>query len=71
VRCGWAMVALGLVACGGPSEQTPPSGWTEPVTGMDFVLVPAGEFAMGFAKGAGDVRTAPSHRVRLTRQSCA
>ena len=34
---------------------------------MAFVLVPAGEFAMGLSQGPGDVRPAPSHRVRLTR----
>ena len=67
MRSAWALVVLVLVGCNPPTDRPHPSSWTEPITGMEFVLVPAGEFAMGLARGPSDVRPALSHRVRLTR----
>lgn len=57
------MVALLATACG-----SPPATWTEPATGMEFVLLPPGEFAMGSPPTeAGHEAAETLHRVRLTR----
>jgi formylglycine-generating enzyme required for sulfatase activity len=37
------------------------------MTGMEFVLLPAGSFDMGLARTPGDLRPAPVRSVRLTR----
>lgn len=62
------VLALAIVACTSqkPSER-PGATWEEPVTGMEFVRVPAGAFVMGLRAGETDVRPAPSHSVRITR----
>ena len=61
-------MALAIVACTGPELDDPQSAtWKEPVTGMEFVRVPAGDFVMGLRAGEVDVRPAPLHPVRLTR----
>ncbi len=47
------------------NQAAPRAGdvWTEPVTGMEFVWVPAGEFMMGSNEGAADEQ--PLHKVRI------
>jgi len=43
-----------------------PAEWTEPSTGMEFVLVQPGEFEMGLSSPPDDtLRPAPAHRVRI------
>jgi formylglycine-generating enzyme required for sulfatase activity len=37
--------------------------WKEPVTGMDFVRIPAGEFMMGYSGGEADEQ--PVHKVHI------
>ena len=55
-------VALGAAAC-----QAPLPTWTEPATGIEFVLLPAGEFAMGSPESEpGHEAVERLHRVRLT-----
>ena len=59
----WLIVAVAFVGC-----AAPPTTWTEPLTGLEFVLLPAGEFDMGSLESergheAGERR----HRVRFTR----
>lgn len=44
-----------------------PRLWTEPVTGIEFVLVQPGTFKMGLQHPPSDFREAPVHRVRLTK----
>lgn len=57
-----------MVGCVSPEpDQGPADIWLDPATGMEFVLVPAGEFRMGLRAGELDVRPAPSHSVRITR----
>ena len=64
-RC---LLVVALVACASPeSDQGHDPTWQDPVTGMEFVLVPAGEFVMGLPAGELDVRPAPAHPVRITR----
>jgi len=61
------LATLVLVGCGiGSRAPAPPDRWTEPVTGMEFVLLPAGSFDMGLDHPPGDLRPAPVHRVRLS-----
>jgi formylglycine-generating enzyme required for sulfatase activity len=62
-----ALFVLAMAACAGPNDDPAAASWTEPLTGMEFVLVPAGEFIMGLNRGPSDVRPAPSHRVRLSQ----
>jgi formylglycine-generating enzyme required for sulfatase activity len=62
-----ALILLTVAACAGATDDPVAVSWTEPITGMEFVLVPAGEFIMGLNRGPGDVRPAPSHRVRLSQ----
>jgi formylglycine-generating enzyme required for sulfatase activity len=53
-----------VLACG----DSPPERWTEPMTGMEFVRIPAGEFVMGSpAEEPGHQDNETRHRVRLTR----
>jgi sulfatase modifying factor 1 len=60
-RPGLALALL-ATACGAP-EAT----WIEPATGLEFVLLPAAEFAMGSpATEAGHEASEKLHRVRLT-----
>lgn len=59
-----ALLVANLLTVGCPA---PPTSWTEPVTGIEFVRLPAGEFEMGSPESevgheAGERR----HRVRLT-----
>lgn len=61
------MLALAIVACEGPHPDQLAETWRDPATGMEFVLVPAGEFVMGLRDGEDDLRPAPSHPVRVTR----
>jgi sulfatase modifying factor 1 len=62
------VLALATGACASPKPDLLQSAtWEDPVTGMEFVLVPPGEFAMGLRIGEVDVRPAPSHPVQLTR----
>ena len=53
-----------------PSHETkpqktssPPPTYIDPITGMEFVYIPAGEFMMGSEK---NVNTRPVHRVRIS-----
>jgi len=55
-------VAVCLVTC------QPPRGWTESVTGMEFVWISPGRFQMGSSPAEpADVRPAPIHNVEITR----
>ena len=47
----------------------PPNTWTSPTTGMQFVLIPTGEFQMGSNKGDKDTQDdeIPRHPVRITK----
>jgi formylglycine-generating enzyme required for sulfatase activity len=64
-----SMTALALLCggCGahkaspGPASETPPAIHTK--TGIEMVLIPAGEFTLGDDDGDNDER--PAHRVRL------
>jgi formylglycine-generating enzyme required for sulfatase activity len=48
--------------------KAPPSTWTEPATGLEFILLPAGEFMMGSPPTeAGHEDSERLHRVRLTQ----
>ncbi len=62
-------IALGAVAASLLAGACGPSPtWTEPTTGMEMVLIPAGSFRMGLRPDEpGDLRPAPLHRVTLTR----
>jgi formylglycine-generating enzyme required for sulfatase activity len=61
-------LVVALAACTSPgASPAMDSTWKEPTTGMEFVLVPAGEFVMGLRAGESDVRPAPLHRVRISR----
>jgi formylglycine-generating enzyme required for sulfatase activity len=52
------------IACADP----PPERWTEPMTGMEFVRIPAGEFVMGSPSDEpGHQDNEAQHRVRLTK----
>ena len=63
-----SILVLALGACASPdASQAVNPTWREPTTGMEFVLVPAGEFVMGLRAGEADMRPAPPHRVRLSR----
>ncbi len=54
--------ALGAVACARPQH------WTEPHTGLEFALVPAGRFAMGSPPSEPGHQAAEAlHAVRLSR----
>ncbi len=44
------------------SEKAPPSTYTDPVTGMEFVYIPGGEFMMGSEKYED---TKPVHKVKV------
>ncbi len=61
-----ALAIVPLAASDGIAEPLP--AWTEPVTGMRFVLVPAGSFTMGSpAAETGREAQETPHRVTLTR----
>ncbi len=62
-----AGLALTLVAgCAGPPGS--PTVWTDPTTGMAFVLVPAGAFTMGTPESEpGHQADEVLHRVRISR----
>lgn len=49
------------------TAASPPARWTEPTTGMEFVLIPAGRFEMGLLDPPTDIRPATRHRVSLSR----
>ena len=56
------LLLVTLAGCGGRRP------WVEPVTGMEFVWIPAGSFVMGSGPGEPeDIRPAPQHEVRITR----
>jgi formylglycine-generating enzyme required for sulfatase activity len=58
-----AACALIIAGC-----QAPPPEWTEPSTGMTFVLIHAGEFSMGSpSTETGHVQAEYQHQVQLTR----
>lgn len=62
------LVTLALVSCGdGHPKAQLPTDWTEPVTGMEFVLVPPGKFEMGLKHPPDDLRPAEPHQVHLSR----
>ena len=56
-------------ACAGQAKKKASAGingqWTEPVTGMEFLYVPAGGFLMGDTFGEGIESEQPVHGVRL------
>jgi formylglycine-generating enzyme required for sulfatase activity len=57
-------VSIVLIGCTSQHEKN----WTEPFTGMEFVLVPAGEFMMGSPDDEIDRKPDEAqHRVRITR----
>ena len=62
------VAGLFLFGCGEAPPQPSPSTWTEPVTGMEFVLLPAGSFRMGAPEG--EIGREPGetlHEVTLSR----
>ena len=62
LRAGLALVASCSLACARPPEL-----WTEPATGMRFVLVPSGSFEMGSEPGeAGREAQEVRHRVTIS-----
>jgi formylglycine-generating enzyme required for sulfatase activity len=63
-RWSTLLTLAALVACG--REPPTPAEWTDPATGMSFVLVRPGRFLMGLGEDAPDLRPAPRHTVRLT-----
>jgi formylglycine-generating enzyme required for sulfatase activity len=64
-RCAFALMAIAAVGCASPPAA--PTGWTEPTTGLAFVLIPAGEFTMGSpASEPGHQADERLHRVRLS-----
>jgi len=57
-------VLLATSAC----SSSPPDRWTEPMTGMEFVRIPAGEFVMGSSPDEpGHQGNETLHRVRLSK----
>ncbi len=67
-------LALGATSKAPPASLRPGEIWTEPVTGMEFVWVPGGEYEMGcgpWAEGTGSFMGAcypderPVHTVRV------
>ncbi len=59
-----AVLVLAILAC----SPRLPSDWKEPQTGMEFILVPAGTFAMGSPTGErGREPQEVLHRVQLTK----
>jgi formylglycine-generating enzyme required for sulfatase activity len=64
----WRVLLVAVVtACAGPAQEPALSTWTEPLTGMEFILLPEGEFSMGLMQPPADLRAAPAHSVQLTR----
>lgn len=63
-----AALLVGLAACGGGrSGERLAATWTEPTTGMEFLLIRPGTFDMGLrADEPGDLRAAPLHTVTLS-----
>jgi len=63
---GWlgsAVAAVVVTAC----TPAPPPTWSEPITGMEFVLVQPGQFQMGLlAPPLDTLRPAPAHLVDVS-----
>ncbi|MCG6957963.1 MAG: SUMF1/EgtB/PvdO family nonheme iron enzyme, partial [Gemmatimonadetes bacterium] len=61
-----ASAAVTPASCGTGRDLQ--AAWVEPITGMSFVLVDSGSFAMGLRPDEpGDLRPAPLHDVRITK----
>ena len=74
MKCGKGPCLLRVVAVVTALSSTsactglPPADWSEPTTGMEFVLVRPGEFEMGLLSPPDDsLRPAPAHSVRILR----
>ncbi len=50
-----------------PSGHQAGDTWTEPVTGMEFVWIPPGNFIMGSPNDSGGKEEHPQHEVTLTK----
>jgi formylglycine-generating enzyme required for sulfatase activity len=68
LRAAVTLALIGLGGCGGQASSAAlPEAWTEPTTGMEFVLIRPGTFDMGLRAGEPpDFRAAPLHAVTLT-----
>jgi len=64
-NCG-QRIPLGQQQCPACAPAHHPAIIAEPVTGMEFVLIPAGTFRMGDAFGEGLEDETPLHEVRLS-----
>jgi formylglycine-generating enzyme required for sulfatase activity len=63
----WAVVVFGPAGCA-DSVPEPAREWTEPVSGIELVLIPAGTFTMG--SPGDEIGHEPGetlHEVRLSR----
>jgi len=66
-RATVAVALAALAGCSGPGTERLPT-WTEPVSGIELVRLPAGEFEMGSPPGEpGHEKQERRHRVALTR----
>jgi formylglycine-generating enzyme required for sulfatase activity len=55
----WLLAAPALPAF---TSERPPSGYTDPVTGMEFMAIPGGTFVMGDNQ---DESALPAHEVTV------
>jgi formylglycine-generating enzyme required for sulfatase activity len=65
-KCVFTTLTAAVAAFLSLSASAPAAGdprWVEPVTGIEFIRIPGGEFAMGSSAGGDDER--PPHPVRL------
>jgi hypothetical protein len=60
---GFAATAAFVLASTAPLQDLPGRAWVEPVTGMRFVLLPAGSFTMGSPPGELEHRVSSRARA--------
>ena len=67
-RATWALIAalMFVLVPWSEARQAQASAWVESITGMQFVLVPAGSFVMGSPPGEAAVDDADEHQHRVT-----
>ncbi|TAL16602.1 hypothetical protein EPN96_08630 [bacterium] len=66
-KFGWTDSELQEMVYDLENEPNPGETWTEPVTGIDFVWVPAGTFIMGDEFGGGYSDEKPTRLVTLSK----